>query len=82
MNHFDSGILFRIGVQQFPRAVFGTVIDADQFEVPECLRQNGVQAVGYVLFNVVEWHDHGNRRLHVLPFCSWLERRCFLKSAF
>jgi len=58
----DTGIARGVGLQNLDRTIGGTVVNGDQFEVGECLRQDAVNGGNEEPFRVVDRHHHADHR--------------------
>ena len=59
-HHDDPRIALRIATQEPGRTVRGTVVHDDGLEIPECLRQNRLQARIEIPFQIVSGDDYRN----------------------
>ena len=59
----DADALVIEAVHDFHRSVLPTVVDDDQFEIGEGLRQNGLDGFGHIVLNIVDGHHDGNFRI-------------------
>jgi len=58
----NAGILPGERIDHIGRSIRGTVVDDNEFKIPEGLRQDALNGISQKRGCIVNWHEYGNIR--------------------